>query len=461
MKIMPIYKEIYSDFETPVTAFLKLTDNNARTGFLLESKEKVEDIGRYSLMGVFSDKYLKFDSDPFNDLKKILNSIQFHSGGLPTPFTGGLIGYFSYDTIKYIENLELKNPDDTNLPETLFVLPEIYMVFDHFLNKGNLFVLVNDTSEDNEFSYNRETGKSILDYYEKKFIGKTMIDEIKPSPSKKQSRIYSNFSKNDYENIVKKAKKYIINGDIFQTVLSQRFKINTTNSGFNIYRNLRTINPSPYMFYMNFKDYEIIGSSPEILVKKTGNKAILKPIAGTRRRGTNDDDELSKELLNDEKELAEHTMLVDLARNDLNRVVEYSTLKVENPYSIEKYSAVIHIVSEVNGRLKPTFDSVDLFKATFPAGTVSGAPKIRAMEIIEELENTKRGIYSGGIGYFSFNGDMDFCIAIRTLIKKADTVYIQAGAGIVADSDPEYEYKETISKAKALIQATNFQEVKK
>ncbi len=461
MQIMPIYKEIYSDFETPVSAFLKLTDNNAKTGFLLESKEKVEDIGRYSLMGVFSNKYLKFDSDPFDKLKKILNSIEFKTNGLPTPFSGGLIGYFSYDTIKYIEDLELKNPDNINIPESLFVLPEIYMVFDHFLNKGFLFVLVNDTDKDNDYSYNRETGKSILDYYEKKFSSQISIDEVKPGATKKSVKLFSNFSKDDYESIVRKAKEYIINGDIFQTVLSQRFRINTENTGFNIYRNLRTINPSPYMFYMNFKDYEIIGSSPEILVKKTGNKAILKPIAGTRRRGTMPDDELSKDLLSDEKELAEHTMLVDLARNDLNRVVEYSTLKVENPYSIEKYSAVIHIVSEVNGRLKPTFDSVDLFKATFPAGTVSGAPKIRAMEIIEELENTKRGIYSGGIGYFSFNGDMDFCIAIRTLIKKADTVYIQAGAGIVADSDPEYEYKETISKAKALIQATNFQEVKK
>ena len=322
-------------------------------------------------------------------------------------------------------------------------------------------MLVNDDDRDNDFSYSRETGKSILDYYDKKFNNQITINEIKPVSSKQKTKLFSNFTKDEYKTIVKKAKEYIINGDIFQTVLSQRIKIPTENTGFNIYRNLRTINPSPYMLYLNYNDYEIIGSSPEILVKKTGNKAILKPIAGTRRRGEKPDNELSTELLNDEKELAEHTMLVDLARNDLNRVVKHSTLEIKNPYSIEKYSAVIHIVTEVAGDLKPGFDSVDLFKATFPAGTVSGAPKIRAMEIIEELENTKRGIYSGGIGYFSFNGDMDFCIAIRTLIKKANTVYIQAGAGIVADSVPETEYYETLGKAKALIQATHFEEVKK
>ena len=205
MQIMPIYKEIDSDFETPVSAFLKLTDNNAKTGFLLESKEKVEDIGRYSLMGVFSNKYLKFDSDPFDKLKKILNSIEFKTNGLPTPFSGGLIGYFSYDTIKYIEDLELKNPDNINIPESLFVLPEIYMVFDHFLNKGFLFVLVNDTDKDNDYSYNRETGKSILDYYEKKFSSQISIDEVKPGATKKSVKLFSNFSKDDYESIVKKA----------------------------------------------------------------------------------------------------------------------------------------------------------------------------------------------------------------------------------------------------------------
>ncbi|MBU1075776.1 MAG: chorismate-binding protein [Spirochaetes bacterium] len=461
MKITPLYKEIYSDQETPVSGFLKLTDNNSKPGFLLESKEKVEHIGRYSLMGVFSDKRFEFSEEPFTELKKVLNSITFDQGDLSLPFSGGLIGYFSYDSIQYIENLSLKNPDTLKLPETLFILPEIYLVFDHFLNKGYLFTLINDSGKDTDLSYSKETGTSILNYYDKKFNNTISTDELKPLPLKKDLKLYSNFSKQDFMEIVKKGKEYIINGDIFQTVLSQRIKIPTENSGFNIYRNLRTINPSPYMFYFNFKEYELIGSSPEILVKKTGSKAILKPIAGTRIRGVKKDDELGRELLSDEKELAEHTMLVDLARNDLNRVVDHSTLEVTQLYGIEKYSAVLHIVSEVVGRLKPTFDSVDLFRATFPAGTVTGAPKIRAMEIIEELENIKRSIYSGGIGYFSFNGDMDFCIAIRTIIKKGNTVYIQAGAGIVADSIPEKEYEETLNKAKALIQATHFKEVKK
>lgn len=461
MNIMPYYKEIYSDYETPVSAFLKLTDNNSKPGFLLESKEKVEHIGRYSLMGVFSDKYLKFNSNPFDKIKTILNSINFQQHDLSLPFTGGLIGYFSYDSVQYIESLTIKNPDPLKLPETLFVMPEIHLVFDHFLNKGFLFTLINDSGCDNDFSYSKERGASILNYYDKKFNNSITVDKLIPVPLNEKLNLFSNFSKNDFMDIVKKAKNYITDGDIFQTVLSQRFKIPTENSGFNIYRNLRTINPSPYMFYFNFKEYEIIGSSPEILVKKTGDKAILKPIAGTRKRGTKNDEELEKDLLSDEKELAEHTMLVDLARNDLNRVVEHSTLKINQLYDIEKYSAVLHIVSEVTGQLKSTFDSVDLFKATFPAGTVSGAPKIRAMEIIEELENTRRGLYSGGIGYFSFNGDMDFCIAIRTIIKKGNAIYIQAGAGIVADSIPENEYNETLSKAKALIQAANFKEEKK
>ncbi len=411
-------------------------------------------------MGVFSNKFIKFTSDPFKKIKNILNSINFIQDDLNLPFTGGLIGYFSYETIQYIESFKLSNPDNIELPETLFVLPEIYLVIDHFLNKGILFTLINDSDTDNDYSYSKANGIKILNHYDKKLKNSITIDELQPLPNNPDQKLQSNIKKDDYMNMVKKAKDYIKNGDIFQTVLSQRIEIPTENSGFNIYRNLRTINPSPYMFYFNFHEYEIIGSSPEILVKKTGDQAILKPIAGTRRRGTMSDEELSKDLLNDQKELAEHTMLVDLARNDLNKVVDHSTLKADKLYNIEKYSAVLHIVSEVTGKIRPTFDSIDLFKATFPAGTVSGAPKIRAMEIIEELENTRRGLYSGGIGYFSFNGDMDFCIAIRTIIKKNDIVYVQAGAGIVADSVPENEYYETLSKAQALIEATNFIEIK-
>lgn len=458
MKIYPLFRELTLDYETPISVFLKMTDNNSRKGFLLESKEKVESIGRYSIAGVFSGKSLSFSTDPFDPLKRILARAQVEKRDLPLPFSGGLIGYFSYDAVRHIERLDLKNPDSIRIPETLFILPEIYFVYDHFLNKSYLFTLISESGRDDEFSCSPDTGKSILDYYEKKLLSRLDIKEMRIRPSRTKVDIRSNTSREDYENAVKKAKQYIRDGDIFQTVLSQRLSLVTSNSGFNIYRNLRTINPSPYMYYFNLGDFEIIGASPEVLVKKSDEKAILKPIAGTRRRGLKPDGELEKELLSDQKELAEHTMLVDLARNDLNRVCVHETMEVKNPYSIEKYSSVIHIVSEVTGRLKQMYDSVDLFKAAFPAGTVTGAPKIRAMEIIEELETARRGLYSGAIGYFSFNGDMDFCIAIRTILKMNRQVFIQAGAGIVADSVPENEYNESLCKAQALIEAVHFEE---
>ncbi len=457
-KIYPLYEKLFLDTDTPITAYLKLTDNNKLQGFLLESKEKVESVGRYSIIGVFSERQFKWNSNPFDEIKELLSQIEFESNDFPVPFVGGLVGYFSYDTIKYIENLDLNNPDIYSIPDALFVLPDVYLVFDHFTNEAYLFTLVNDSEEDNTFSFGKSNGKHILLHFKEKLKNKVEIKKINVNKNLDFKDVKSNFSKSGFKNIVKKAKQYIYNGDIFQVVLSQRLVKSVDVSGFSIYRGLRSINPSPYMFYFNMNDFELIGSSPEILIKKSGNVAVSRPIAGTRKRGVKPDDELIDELLHDEKELAEHTMLVDLARNDVGQVSEYGSITIPELYSIEKYSHVIHIVSEVRGELKSGYDAVDLFKASFPAGTVSGAPKIRAMEIIEELENVKRSIYSGGIGYFSFNSDMDFCIGIRTIIKKANKVYVQAGAGIVYDSDPENEYKESINKAMALLLATNIEE---
>ncbi|MDD5067818.1 MAG: chorismate-binding protein, partial [bacterium] len=279
MKIYPLFKELYLDYETPISLFLKLTDNNTRKGFLLESKEKVETIGRYSFIGVFSNKVFSFNSDPFDKLKSILCSVDFENKEMNIPFAGGLIGYFSYDTIRYIEKLELKNPDTIRIPESLFILPEIYFVYDHFLNKSHLFTLVNTSGKDDDFSYSLETGRNILKYYESKLNSVIQMKELRITPSQEKISLTSNFSREDFTKAVEKAKEYIRNGDIFQTVLSQRLQHSTTNCGFNIYRNLRTINPSPYMYYFNLNDFEIIGASPEILVKKSKDTAILKPIA--------------------------------------------------------------------------------------------------------------------------------------------------------------------------------------
>ncbi len=458
-KIYPLYEKLFLDTDTPITAYLKLTDNNTTKGFLLESKEKVESVGRYSIIGVYSDKQFKWNDNPFQKIKDMFNKIEFDKKDFPLPFTGGLVGYFSYDTIKHIEDLQLTNPDIYSVPDAFFVVPDVYLIFDHFSNEAYLFTLINNSEEDNLFSFGKSNGEQVLLHFKNKLKKQIEIKKIHVNKDLKFTDIKSNFSKKDFIKIVEKAKNYIYKGDIFQVVLSQRLVRKINVDGLSIYRGLRSINPSPYMFYFNMDGFELIGSSPEILIKKENKTAISRPIAGTRKRGLKPDDELIDELLKDEKELAEHTMLVDLARNDVGKVSKFGSIKLPELYSIEKYSHVIHIVSEVTGELKNSYDAVDLFKASFPAGTVSGAPKIRAMEIIEELENVKRSVYSGGIGYFGFNGDMDFCIGIRTIIKKGNRVYVQAGAGIVYDSNPEYEYKESLNKAMALLIATNIAEV--
>lgn len=474
--VVPIYREILADLATPVSAFRKLS-KKSKYSFLLESVEGGENIGRYSFLGI--DPYLTFQSknnkyqtvsinrkkqgltnDPLTELKSIMKgfkSIQLQ--GLPR-FTGGAVGYISYPMIRFWEKIPQTKNDDLQLPDMFFLITEIVVVFDHVTHKMKVICNTFVDNTDKKF-LNQLYDKTIkkIDAVIKKLQTESAVVKQK-NKNKKSSGWKSNFTPKNFIKAVDKAKEYIKAGDILQVVLSQRWAKKTTAEPINIYRAIRSVNPSPYMFYLNFGDFKIIGSSPEIMVRKEKEKIILRPIAGTRPRGKNDeeDNKLIKELLSDPKERAEHIMLVDLGRNDVGRVATIKSVKVTDLMSIEKYSHVMHIVSNVEGNLKKECDEYDVIRASFPAGTVSGAPKIRAMEIIEELEPNQRGPYAGAIGYFSFSGNLDSCITIRTIVLKDDIVHVQAGAGIVADSIGKNEYKETINKAKALMEAVKIAE---
>lgn len=472
--LIPVYREILADLETPVSAFMKLGEGEF--SYLLESVEKGKILGRYSFLGVNSFLILKSKrnrvqiieggkvknlviQDPLEFLKKIMSKfIAANLSELPR-FSGGAVGYLGYDVIRFWEKIPKENPDDLNLPDSLFIFSDTLLIFDHIDHKMKII------------SYAFLNGKKSVQAVYKEAQDK--IDKIITKlrePSHLSSKDYtqimrgndlqSNLTPQAFIEGVKKAKEYIRKGDIFQVVLSQRFRRKVNVPSFNIYRALRSLNPSPYMYYLKCRDFEMIGSSPEILVRKEGEKVTLRPIAGTRPRGKSKqkDRVLVEELLADPKEKAEHIMLVDLGRNDLGRVCEYGTVKTTELLSIEKYSHVMHLVSNIEGKLKKDRDQYNLLKACFPAGTVSGAPKIRAMEIIEELENCVRGPYAGALGYFSFSGNMDTCIIIRTIIVKEGFAYVQAGAGIVADSSPQKEYRETLNKARALFRAIEIAE---
>jgi anthranilate synthase component 1 len=398
--------------------------------------------------------------DPLDEIKKLMKKYKFVSlKGLPR-FCGGFVGYIGYDMVRFFEprlRKTDKNRDDLKLPDSVFVLADTMVIFDHASNKIKVVscAFIDDKS--------RDKGKNISQIYD---LAITKIDALirrlrQPvnlrmsgvSSQKIKYNLRSNFTKTEFKNLVKKAKEYIRKGDIIQVVPSQRFHLKLEAAPFNIYRALRNINPSAYMYFLDFGKLDLIGSSPELLIRCEDRVVQTRPIAGTRPRGKNDkeDRRLSEDLLADAKEKAEHIMFVDLGRNDLGRVCKKTTVRVNEFMKIEKYSHVMHIVSNVKGILSRNKDIYDLLRATFPAGTVSGAPKIRAMEIIDELENIKRGPYAGCVGYFSFSGNLDTCITIRTIIVKDKHAYIQAGAGIVADSKPEKEYFETINKAKAQI----------
>ena len=448
--------ELPADLETPVSAFLKLRKIGAT--FLLESAESVDRLGRFSFLGFASERSLTADgaktvyressgeqasgSDPLDVLKAVLGATKIAESA--PSLLGAAVGYIGYDYARFIEELPSKHPRDEGMPVCEFSFVESLVVFDHYLRNMTVYSLVPE-GEGEPAAFHEDILKALETPLARKLISK----------GRAEVAFESNTSKDEYEEIVSKARKHIYDGDCFQIVLSRCLKTECPLDSFEIYRRLRMANPSPYMFYLDFGRRRVIGSSPEMMVKLNGRKALISPIAGTRPRGKEpkEDRALEAELLADEKERAEHTMLVDLARNDLGRVCSYGTVKVEEFMRIERYSHVMHIVSDVEGELRDGCDQFDLFRASFPAGTVSGAPKVRAMEIIEDLEKAQRGVYAGAVGYFSVSGDMDTCIAIRMMQTDGDTAYLQAGAGIVADSDPEREYIETDNKLAVLKEA--------
>ncbi len=453
--LIPVYREVLADLETPVSCFLKLQERPY--SFLLESVEGGEKMARFSFIGASCTQVLKTQAgqDPLPPLEALLKRYQEAPVlGLP-PFSGGAVGYLGYDVVRTIEKIPNKNQDIYGIPESVFMISDVVLAFDHIQKKIKVICNAHlDGSLDPEKVYERAVQKieEEIALLRRPLASKELSFELS---SGKELRFESNFSKKEFTSIVLKAKEHIKRGDIFQVVLSQSLKTKIKSEPFEIYRSLRSINPSPYMFYLNCKDFSLIGSSPEVHVRCENRQAMLRPIAGTRPRGVDPkkDAALEKELLADTKEKAEHLMLVDLGRNDLGRVCEYKSVRVPEFMVIERYSHVMHIVSLVEGVLKKGKTIFDLLKATFPAGTISGAPKVRAMEIIDQLENQKRGFYSGVVGYFSFSGNLDTCITIRTILAKGGTAYVQAGAGIVVDSIPTKEYQETLNKARALLKA--------
>ena len=467
--LIPVYKEISADLETPVSAFMKI--DKGGYSFLFESVEGGEKIARYSFLGaepslIFKSKGNRIEIikngkssefttplDPLFEMKKVLEGYKFVPiEGLPR-FCGGLVGYMGYDMINFFEELPTKNPDDLELPDAVFLLTDTILIFDHV--NHSIKVVSNAYIKDSPSSAYREATKRIDNSI--KLLSRPIRKEArKPrKTSRAKSNIISNFTKNGFVEAVKKAKHYVKIGDIIQIVLSQRFKTGFNYAPIDLYRRLRMVNPSPYMYYLKLNDMALVGSSPELMVRCEDGIVELRPIAGTRPRGKTEEEDkkLERNLLASPKEKAEHIMLVDLGRNDIGRVCKYGTVKVSELMVIERYSHVMHIVSECVGKLRKDKDQFDVVRATFPAGTVTGAPKIRAMEIIEELENVKRGPYAGLVGYFSFSGNVDTCINIRTILVKDKKAYIQAGAGIVADSNPDKEYQETINKARGMIKA--------
>lgn len=467
--LIPVYSDILADMETPVSAFQKI--NSGKHSFLLESVEGGEKWARYSFLGfnpsiVFRSKgntveiirgqkteEWKNVKSPIDKLRDLMGEYKpVKMDGLPR-FFGGAVGYLSYDMVRFFEELPDNTTDDLNIYDSFFVITDTILIFDNL--KQNIKVVSNAYLNDGcdlESVYREATRKidSIVSRLKEPLMRKSMPITDQPSLN-----ITSNLSKEEFENKVVTAKEHIVAGDIIQVVLSQRFQTQADIDPMNIYRSLRIINPSPYMFYLKFDDLMVVGSSPEVMVRVEDSRIALRPIAGTRPRGKSpeEDQELEKDLLKDPKEIAEHIMLVDLGRNDVGRVAKTATVNVNELMIIEKYSHVMHIVSNVQGVLDDDKDSFDVLKACFPAGTVSGAPKVRAMEIIEDLEPARRGPYAGAVGYFSFSGNMDFCITIRTVIIKDHTIYIQVGAGIVADSEPDKEWSETLNKAKAMMKA--------
>jgi anthranilate synthase component I len=465
--LIPVYREILGDLETPVSAYKKLRGEGC--SFLLESVEGGEKWGRFSFLGLnpallFQVKggqatiqcqehteVLDSATDPFEHLRRLLAEFKpVATEGLPR-FWGGLVGYLGYDMVRYIERLPNLTPI-TDMPEARLMLADNLLIFDNLRQTIKILTLVHLEPEvplKNQYDRALVAIDVLVGHLRQPVPLAEAPSPIAPPP------LASNLSQARFEEMVRTAKEYIAAGDVIQVVLSQCFSTPLRHDPFDLYRALRSINPSPYMFYVDQGDIKVVGASPEILVRLEEGQVSYRPIAGTRVRGKTaaEDQALEADLLADPKERAEHLMLVDLGRNDVGRVSKIGSVKVPELFSIERYSHVMHIVSQVEGELAPEFDGLDLLKSTFPAGTVAGAPKVRAMEIIEELEPTRRGPYAGAVGYLSFSGNLDFCITIRSFTIYQDKVYLQVGAGIVADSDPATEFQETVNKGMALMRA--------
>ena len=459
-------KKVNSDDEV-----INLIDNflEEKNSFIFESVEKGKIKGRYTIFGKNPDKIWEFNNQksylitenkkiilkdkPEELIEKIIENFKFDTPKNLPKICSLISGYFSYDSIRYIEKIPNSCKNDLNLPDVRLMRPRTLVIHDNL--KKEIYYISNVFNDEKIKDYQKKYDSIKTDLF--KLLIQSSIKNINTNRvlKEKKIKVKSNTSKNKFLAMVNKAKKYIKLGDIFQVVLSQRFEAKLTKKPLEIYKKLRVTNPSPFMFYFNFNDFQIIGASPEILVRLRDNKITVRPIAGTRPRGKNKKEDLfyEKDLLKDKKELSEHLMLLDLGRNDAGKVSKINTVKVTESFIIERYSHVMHIVSNVVGEYNKKFSKFKSLLAGFPAGTVSGAPKIRAMEIIDELETSRRKVYAGGIGYFSANGEFDTCIALRTALIKNKKIYVQAGAGVVADSKPENEYEETVNKAKALLQS--------
>ena len=473
---IPLVREVLADLESPLSVYLKLA--KGPYSYFLESVQGGEKWGRYSIIGLPCSTVLKVNGndfnleqngkllkhyhsiDPFTDIEKFQQQYKIPELEVLPRFNGGLVGYFAYDTVRYFEHKLANNtpPDNVGTPDIILMVSEEVIVFDNLRGKISLLVYANP-SEDKAFA-RAEARLDMLTNELQKPLNSELFSPVPQSVEVNEESFISSFGEESYKEAVDKIKEYIMAGDVFQVVLAQRMSIPFDGEAINIYRALRQLNPSPYMVFMNLKDFHIVSASPEILARVEGGHITIRPLAGTRQRGQTEEEDLAleKDLLADEKEKAEHLMLIDLSRNDASRVSLTGSVDVTRQMFVERYSHVMHIASNIESEIAEGKTALDVLKATLPVGTLSGAPKVRAMEIIDEFEPVKRGIYGGAMGYLSWNGNMDMAIAIRTAVIKDKTLYVEAGAGIVADSVPSLEWKETMNKARALFQAVKLVE---
>jgi anthranilate synthase component 1 len=439
----PFYKEISGDLDSPLDIYLKFYDE--RNSYFFESVEGGEKWARYSIIGLPTDNKISLGNNPLDEINNFLNTNQSEKDKNLPDFHGGLVGYFGYDTIRYIEGkLANSSKPDLNYPDISLMISDEVIIYDNL--KKTLFIIVNGSYENEADCLKRieQIHQKILEPVERRKI-----------PQKNNIKFTSSVKKEDYLKAIKKIKDYIVEGDVMQVVYGQELTTPFKGSAIELYKSLRKLNPSPYMYFLKIDDLHIVGASPEILVRLQNNEVTVRPIAGTIKRGSSEqeDNELANKLRNDPKEIAEHLMLIDLGRNDVGRIAKTGSVETTEQMKIEKYSHVMHLVSNVIGDLEDGLSPIDVLKATFPAGTLSGAPKVRAMEIIDELEPDRRGIYGGAVGYLSWTGNMDVAIAIRTAVIQNEILSVRAGGGVVYDSDPEAEYQESMNKAQSIIKA--------